>query len=276
MALDRDAYFTPLKDSKRIIKQLLIDEPYLRDYEWVEPSAGAGSFLYAVEDEGIKIQGYDIHPMHEDVIENDFLEDDLDLTGKVVIGNPPYGPRQKLTLEFIDKSFEYGAEYVGFLLLGSFATYSNFSRIKSNCEIVAIRKYNVIFEDDQGKKVFSGILKYPMNFILLKRSNKRLKDLEIPNIYSRSINPYDADFVCGHKFFRTRENLPEVHPDIIKSNTAFYLKNHKRIKQVFFYNCTDKYNVELINYLQQSILNGDPTPRTLNFYTKYIHVLKDL
>lgn len=276
MRLDRDAYFTPRMTSREILNNAIKDEPELLDYEWVEPSAGSGSFLYAAEELGIEIKGYDIHPLREDIIENDFLEDDLDLSGKVVIGNPPYGFKHKLALDFVDRSFEQGAEYVGFLLMGSFATYSNFSRLKSNCEIVAVRKYNVIFENDQSVAAISCLAgRTPSVFVLLKKSETRLKNLDIPNIYSRNTSPLSADFVCGFKFFRNKQNLPEVKPE--KTNKgSFYLKNHPRKKQVYFYNSTEVFNTKLINYFQELIFTGDPGPRTLNFYTKYIHVLKDL
>ena len=276
MALDRDAYFTPLKDSKRIVKQLLIDEPYLRDYEWVEPSAGAGSFLYAVEDENIKIQGYDIHPMHDDVIENDFLEDDLDLSGKVVIGNPPYGARNRLALDFIDRAFEQGAEYVGFLLLGSFSTYSTISRIQANCEIVAIRKYDVKFENENGeidKGCFAA--RVPSSFILFKKSDRKIKDLKFDEIYKKSYDVIDSDFCVGYNYFKTRSELPQTLSMSLKGD-GFYLKDWKRKKIAFFYNCVSDYNEELIRYFTKYKVSGDPTPRTLSFYTKYIHVLKDL
>ena len=275
MALDRDAYFTPLKDSKRIVKQLLIDEPYLRDYEWVEPSAGAGSFLYAVEDENIKIQGYDIHPMHDDVIENDFLEDDLDLSGKVVIGNPPYGARNRLALDFIDRAFEQGAEYVGFLLLGSFTTYSAISRIQANCEIVAIRKYDVKFENENGgidKGCFAS--RTPSSFVLFKKSDRKIKDLKFDEIYFRSEDITKADFSVGFKFYRGKNDLPEISGPAIKKD-KYYLKDNKRTKTVCYYNCSNL-NEELVKYSSEGKIDGDPTPRTLNFYTKYIHVLKDL
>lgn len=274
--LDRDAYFTPRHISKEILKNVIKDEPELLDYEWVEPSAGSGSFLYAAEELNIKMTGYDIYPLRDDIVEYDFLEDDLDLSGKVVIGNPPYGFRHKLALDFIDRSFDQGAEYVGFLLMGSFTTYSNFSRIKSNCEIVAIRKYNVKFENDKGDPAVSCLAnRKPCVFVLLKRSDKRLKDLEFPTIYSRCLDVSSADFACAFKLFRNKQNLPEVKSEKTRKG-SFYLKNHPRKKQVFFYNSTEPYNTKLINYFQEFILNGDPTPRTLNFYTKYIHVLKDL
>ena len=276
MALDRDAYFTPLKDSKRIIKQLLIDEPYLRDYEWVEPSAGSGSFLYAVEDENIKIQGYDIHPMHDDVVQNDFLKDDLDLSGKVVIGNPPYGARSRLALDFIDRAFKQGAEYVGFLLLGSFSTYSTISRIQANCEIVAIRKYDVKFENENGgivKGCFASIR--PSSFVLFKKSDKKIKEMEFDEIYKRSYDVIDSDFCVGFNYFKTRSELPQTLSRSLKGD-GFYLKDWKRKKVAFFYNCVSDYNEELIRYFTKYKVSGDPTPRTLSFYTKYIHVLKDL
>lgn len=269
MALDRDAYFTPLKDSQRIIEQLLKDEPVLKELDWVEPSAGSGSFLYAAEQHGIDIQGYDIHPLRNDIVQVDFLQQDLNLKNKAVIGNPPYGRRNSLTIEFIDRAFKQGAEYVGFLLMGGFMAHSTISRIKEPCEIIAIRQYNIQFENEHGEKVNSNILKLPMVFILLKKSTQKIKELPLNETYIK-VNPSidDADFVTGYQYLKFGD-----FPEYYEKNNIFYLQQEKP-KRIYFFKCAnpDKF---LIEYILNSKLDGYPTQNTLNFYTTYMNIIRD-
>lgn len=276
MALDRDAYFTPLKDSEQIIKDLLTDYPELRSYDFVEPSAGSGSFLYAAEEENIKIQGYDIHPMHDDIILNDFLLNDLDLSGKVVIGNPPYGVRSRLALQFIDRAFSLGAEYVGFLLTGNFSTYSTISRIQANCELISIRRYNVKFENELGEVIKGGCFadQVPSCFLLFKKSDKKIKELALSKTYERTLDNDNSDFCVGYKFYRNVESLPEVGEQSSKGD-GYYLKNIKHKKIVFFYKCAD-INETFVRYFSHYKINGNPTENTLNFYSTYPNIVKDL
>lgn len=140
--VERDAWFTPRETSKKIVDYLLEKYPEWKDLEWVEPSAGDGSFIDACENRGIMVTGYDLEPKREDISKMNFLDagtlftDHIDLTGKIVIGNPPYGKYNKLSIEFINKSFELGAEKVAFLLLSSMLNISYLKKIDGSVELV--------------------------------------------------------------------------------------------------------------------------------------------
>lgn len=128
LKVERDAYFTPRETSQAIVDYLLEKYPDWRDKEFYEPSAGDGSFLDACKNRGLAITGADIYPMREDILQVDFLEDYVDLTGKIIIGNPPYGFKNAMTVKFINRAFELGAEKVAFLLLGRVISANNLSR----------------------------------------------------------------------------------------------------------------------------------------------------
>lgn len=276
MALERDAYFTPVEDSSKIIKQLLIDHPEVRDLEFVEPSAGSGSFMYAAEEHGLNIKGYDIHPLRQDVIKNDFLNDDLDLSGKFVIGNPPYGRKNSLTIKFIERAFEQGAEYVGFLLLGGFAQYFNITRIKEKCEIISIRRYRVIFVNENGEKVKVLASDFSSIFIVLKKSNTLIKDLFVKNIFeiiNKKEDFKNADFYLGSNFYSL--DIPAILDMNSANKEDFYLKGFKNNKSIRGYK-TSILNKELVQYLSKLRISGKPTANTLNFYSTYPKILKDL
>ncbi len=113
------------------------------DLLFIEPSAGSGVFLNAIEE--MKL-GFDIAPTKESqfiIEQNDFLNDDmLDLLSTqqkkkqlVFIGNPPFGTKAKLAIEFTNKSLEY-SNIVGFIVPVQFRKWSVQSKINPNARLV--------------------------------------------------------------------------------------------------------------------------------------------
>lgn len=146
----RDAYFTPRDTAFKIVEYLLEQYPHWQEKEWFEPSAGAGVFLDAAHEHGIKVSGVDIHPMREDVEKMDFLEEDIDLTGKVVFGNPPFGVKNYLSIKFINRAFDLGAEHVAFLLGGGILGSQNLMRVPYIEHIKAVENR---FESGENKRI---------------------------------------------------------------------------------------------------------------------------
>lgn len=116
---DKDQFFTPDTVAKECVDKFIsILHEYgdcETDYLFVEPSAGDGKFMnYLPKERRI---GFDIEPMHEEVIKTDYLDwNPVDNTSKyVVIGNPPFGLRGQLALKFINHSSSF-ADYVCFIL----------------------------------------------------------------------------------------------------------------------------------------------------------------
>ena len=115
---DKDQFFTPanvaqhcVEETIKILQNLDIN---LQDYIFIEPSAGAGSFLPYLSD--YNYQAFDIEPMGENIIEQDFLEWTPEANKKyIVIGNPPFGLRGQKALQFINKGLEF-ADFICFIL----------------------------------------------------------------------------------------------------------------------------------------------------------------
>jgi hypothetical protein len=111
----KDQFFTPSLISKRcwntFIELLKLD---ISNYTFIEPSAGDGSFLKILPSGSI---GLDIEPRAKDIEKQDYLSwKPSDLTKKyIVFGNPPFGLRGHLALNFINHSYEF-ADYVCFIL----------------------------------------------------------------------------------------------------------------------------------------------------------------
>jgi hypothetical protein len=96
---------------------------------FLEPSAGTGNFLEAIREISKnnsfiskKILAFDIEPKSdkENIVKTNFLKVPLTKYLKkrnnwVVIGNPPFGKKGKLALNFVNKSAEV-IDTIGFIL----------------------------------------------------------------------------------------------------------------------------------------------------------------
>lgn len=115
-----DKFFTPLNEVKLILNSLDL-------YNFstiIEPSAGAGAFSNTIREMGFTCLAYDIKPDALDIIKADFLKTTFSWhweEGKtLVVGNPPYGRRGKLAIDFINKCHIEGADTIAFVLPRSF------------------------------------------------------------------------------------------------------------------------------------------------------------
>ena len=84
------------------------------DCTFIEPSAGCGSFSTQLDG----CLAYDIKPEHESINEANFFDLDLSKYGKTcVIGNPPFGSRNRLTKDFIKHAISFpNVKFVAFIL----------------------------------------------------------------------------------------------------------------------------------------------------------------
>ena len=111
-----DQYFTNKElasnlftKTREIVAQYETD---IDNYFWLEPSVGEGCF-YDLLPENKRI-GIDIKPLRNDIVRSDYLKYKLPDEKLIVIGNPPFGHRGVMALNFINHS--QNAEYVCFIL----------------------------------------------------------------------------------------------------------------------------------------------------------------
>lgn len=110
-----DKYYTPIELAKYCIDKTyeIIGKENIT--EIIEPSAGCGNFSLQIPN----CIAYDIEPEHESIINKDFFEVNLPYKkGRLIIGNPPYGVRGNLILQFFKHSIKM-AEYIAFILPAS-------------------------------------------------------------------------------------------------------------------------------------------------------------
>ncbi|MHB8379773.1 MAG: hypothetical protein ACYDB2_07640 [Acidimicrobiales bacterium] len=114
-----DQFFTVPSVAKKCYKNMIAylrsEGVGLRSVAYLEPSAGRGAFLNLMPP-SLRI-GLDVMPQTDDTICADFLSWEPEPTDLpiVVIGNPPFGYRAWLALEFLNHAATF-ADYVGFIL----------------------------------------------------------------------------------------------------------------------------------------------------------------
>ncbi|WP_193365351.1 SAM-dependent methyltransferase [Helicobacter bizzozeronii] len=109
-----DAYFTKPEIAQKLLakaKEVISQYEALEQYTWLEPSVGDGCFYTLLPEAKI---GIDISPSKFGTIQANYLDFTLPSRPLIVIGNPPFGHRGVLALEFINHSKE--ADFVCFIL----------------------------------------------------------------------------------------------------------------------------------------------------------------
>ncbi|MGL4755241.1 MAG: hypothetical protein ACRCXB_23015 [Aeromonadaceae bacterium] len=119
-----DKFYTNQAASRRFIELVRHHVDLSRFDLIVEPSAGAGALLSHMP-EGVPVIALDIAPEATGIRQADFLQWQPDpLTLPVaVIGNPPFGPRSKLALDF----FKHAATFADVIAFIVPVTWENFS-----------------------------------------------------------------------------------------------------------------------------------------------------
>jgi predicted RNA methylase len=125
---------------------------------FLEPSAGDGAFIAAGE-KYMDVIGLDLEPQNKKIYKNDFLTQNIKqknnisnlLVGNnfnnnsvkelpnrnsvIVIGNPPFGKRAKLAIDFVNKAFEY-SDTVAFILPLTFQKYLTQKQIDHRAKLL--------------------------------------------------------------------------------------------------------------------------------------------
>ena len=149
---DLDKYYTKDHIAEMCVNEMIKALPHeIKDYLFIEPSAGSGAFIDAAKAKGLKIKGFDILPTREDVIKNDFINRDLNYLlsneeqsqKKITIGNPPFGRKSALAIDFVNKSLEQ-SDYVCFIIPNQFEKWSVQSKINPNAKLIA----NIVLPED--------------------------------------------------------------------------------------------------------------------------------
>ena len=125
----RDAYFTKPDIASQCIS--VLDNIIGTDYTYLEPSAGDGAFVRPISDR--QIVALDICPQSSNIRKCDYLV--TDVKADVVLGNPPFGRRSALAIDFVNKSALF-AKYIAFILPVQFRKYFTQKRLDPRLSLI--------------------------------------------------------------------------------------------------------------------------------------------
>jgi len=171
-----DKYYTPSELAQYVVSKTkeVIGEENITEY--IEPSAGAGVFLDYLDKPYL---AYDIEPEDNRITKQDFLTLKLDYKkGRCIIGNPPYGEKNLLSMFFFKKSVEL-CDYISFIL--------PISQWNNNQQMY---EFNLIHSENLGKRFYSNrevhcclnIFKRPENGLNIKPIKYNLKDIQLKEV----------------------------------------------------------------------------------------------
>lgn len=186
----------------------------------IEPAAGMGAFLNILS---IPTLALDLDPQHPDITKGDWFSfNKQDLVNVAVIGNPPFGNRNKLSTGFVKHALQIpGVKIIAFVL-------------------------PTVWQKPPLQKVF------PWNWSLVQEVNLpknsfRIKgqDYDIPTVFQvwahgeRPVNlrwPQNSPLECGDFYFGSKEDcdffilgsaphtIKDVK-DVSPNNRGYYLKH---------------------------------------------------
>lgn len=182
LKIEHDKYYTPnhvVEEVVSIVKWLNLPISNI-----IEPSAGNGAFIESLSDafQNTEINYYDLHPEHSSIKEQDFLTLDVPYQkDRLVIGNPPFGNRNSLSVKFYKKAITLG-DYVAFIL-----PISQLDNTKQMYE------FDLIYSKDLGANKYSGVDLHCC-FNIYKRPENGLNDKpKAPVIEGLTVVEYRRD-----------------------------------------------------------------------------------
>lgn len=139
------------------------------DTKCLEPSAGSGNFSKNLSN----CLAYDIHPEDENIIEQDFLELVLDDKDYITIGNPPYGNRNDLAIQFVNHASKF-SEAISFVIPITFLKWSVQKNIIQDLKLV----YSEVLEEDSFTFMDSDYSVRTCLQIWVRKDVEKYKELE--------------------------------------------------------------------------------------------------
>ena len=151
-----EQFYTPWRTA-HILYEFVIDSVGDNFDNFVEPSAGKGSFLAAMPSD--KRIGIDIDPwgwhygtIGQEIEEQDFFNFVWPEGKTITIGNPPYGRRGKLGMKFLHISAE-NSDVVAMILPAVFSKFTFINRVHPYMHLKTWCNPVLEFENDEGSTV---------------------------------------------------------------------------------------------------------------------------
>ena len=126
-----DKFYTKKEQAKKCYEFLLTVLPEVEYKDFLEPSAGCGNFLDYLNN----YLALDILPEDDRIQQQDFLTFDTNKVDYVSIGNPPFGKRSKLAIDFFNKAANF-CEVIAWIVPVSFMKWGVQKELASNWKLL--------------------------------------------------------------------------------------------------------------------------------------------
>lgn len=257
--IPNDKYYTSPELAEYCVNKTkeIIGEDNITEY--IEPSAGSGVFLDFLPDGTL---AYDIESEDNRIVKQDYLTLDLEYKkGRCIIGNPPFGNRNVLSVKFYKKSITL-ADYISFIL--------PLSQLNESSQMY---EFDLIYSEDLGIKNYSdrnlhccfNIYEIPKSRKFNKKPNLKLNDVLL-----------EENRRCGHQINNIKDfdyGICSFGRGIIGKTPNF---QGKYVKEMYFKILNLDKKTQILNLLNntdwESLCNGSSGQYNLtqNKIYKYI------
>lgn len=214
-----DQFYTNNDVAKKMFektKKIIIENKIVFD-NWLEPSAGTGSFYSLLPEENRL--GIDIEPKFVGIIENDFFDFNLGANTYFAIGNPPFGKNSSLAIRFFNRCAKHSVG-IAFIVPKTFKKDSVKNKLNMN--------FHLMYEEDVSQDAFNRdgeIVHVPCVFqVWLRTDELREKSKKHETGDFSFVNKNDDDF--DFYFQRVGVNAGRIKPK--ESNASD--SSHIRVK----------------------------------------------
>lgn len=203
----------------------IVYEKYGNNYQYIEPTAGNGSFLNIIPN----IIGYDLKPENDNILKMNIFNNTFN-ENNIIIGNPPFGISGSLAIKIFNYIASFSVKAICFILPKSFKKNS----VKNKLNI----SYKLIFEQDIIPNAFIVNKKehnVPCVFQIWEKSNIDRKIIEDEKfIWIEFTNKENADIAvrrAGSKAGQILNGLEynEVSTYFLKIKSPMVIKAIKLI-----------------------------------------------
>ena len=259
-----DQYFTKKHIAKNLFnisKEIISQYENINKYTWLEPSVGEGCFFDLLPMNN-RI-GIDIDPKRNDVIKKDYLKYELPTKPLIVIGNPPFGHRGVIALEFINHSIN--ADFVCFILPMFFE-----SKGKGSAKY-RVKGFNLIHSEQIKENAFyipnSGDVDVKCVFQIWSRNYKNQKKQDLSwyslgrkNPYKKYLDVFTVSLAknreCGKKWIFDKKADFYLATTFYNENKVVYDFNDVKYKSGIAIKINVQ-NKKIINKIKKIIKNAD-------------------
>jgi hypothetical protein len=128
-----EQYYTTEKDAKRLYAEVSSRYGHIDFDNYIEPSCGSGVWLELFP--ASKRIGLDLEPHHPEAIKQDFFEFTFPKGRNIAIGNPPFGRKGKIAMQFLNRCAEH-SDVVAMILPSIFSKFTFINRVNPVLHLV--------------------------------------------------------------------------------------------------------------------------------------------